>query len=399
VGEIFGHYRLERLLGSGGVGEVWQAVDTNLDRVVALKRLKPWLQTDSEALARFKREARSAARLRHPHIVRVHNSGVIDGRHFLDTELVEGIDLDRLARQGRLPIPRILTIIDQVASALDAAHGLDRPPDKRMVHRDVKPANVLVETRPDGSDHVYLADFGVARALVPGTRITQAGAVVGTPAYMAPELWGEDGSDHRVDVYSLAVMAFELLTGTLPFERTTIEAVVRAHLIADVPAASAANPGLPAAIDDVLRRGMAKSPNDRYARAPELAEAARAALTAVLIGGVPTGTASPRPGSPDGAGGHDTTLPPRPPTLTLAGPPDRPPPSPPPAESGIRAYFGAAPHYTGLAAVALIIPLVVAGAVHLDWTVFPVAALLYALGAVAALAIRRRPPSDPSIGS
>jgi serine/threonine protein kinase len=145
-----------------------------------------------------------------------------------------------------------LAIIDQVASALDAAHGLDRPPDKRMVHRDVKPANVLVETRPDGSDHVYLADFGVARALVPGTRITQDGGVVGTPAYMAPELWEADHTDHRVDVYSLAVMTFELLTGTLPFARTSLEAVIRAHLMADVPAASAANPGLPAAVDEVL---------------------------------------------------------------------------------------------------------------------------------------------------
>jgi serine/threonine protein kinase len=343
VGEIFGHYRLERLLGSGGVGEVWQAEDTNLDRVVALKRLKPSLHTDPEALARFKREAKAAARLRHPHIVRVHNSGVIDGRHFLDTELVEGVDLDRLLRQGRLPIPRVLTIIDQVASALDAAHGLDRPSDKRMVHRDVKPANVLVETRPDGSDHVYLADFGVARALVPGTRITQDGAVVGTPAYMAPELWEADRTDHRVDVYSLAVMMFELLTGTLPFERTTLEAVIRAHLMADVPAASAADPGLPAAVDDVLRRGMAKNPDDRFARAPELAEAARTALSAVLKnGGASTGTASPGTGIPTGGGGGDRrTLAHRPPTATLSEPPDRlPPPRQQPSESGIRAYFG-----------------------------------------------------------
>jgi serine/threonine protein kinase len=395
VGEIFGHYRLERLLGSGGVGEVWQAEDTNLDRHVALKRLKPWLQIDSEALARFKREAKAAARLRHPHIVRVHNSGVIDGRHFLDTELVEGVDLDRLLKQGRLPIPRVLTIIDQIASALDAAHGLDRPSDKRMVHRDVKPANVLVETRPDGSDHVYLADFGVARALVPGTRVTQAGAVVGTPAYMAPELWEENGSDHRVDVYSLAVMLFELLTGTLPFERTTLEAVIRAHLAAEVPAASAVDPGLPAAVDDVLRRGMAKNPDARYDSASELAKAARA----VLIGGKPTATSSPPTGSPGGGAGHHTTLTPQPPTREFPDPPDPPlPPPPPPAESGIRDYFGSVPHYTGLAAVALIIPLVVAGVVQLDWTVFPVAALLYALGAVGAVGARRRPPTDPPIG-
>jgi serine/threonine-protein kinase len=290
-----------------------------------------------------------------------------------------------------------LTIIDQVASALDAAHGLDRPPDKRMVHRDVKPANVLVETRTDSSDHVYLADFGVARALVPGTRVTQAGAVVGTPAYMAPELWEENGSDHRVDVYSLTVMLFELLTGTLPFERTTLEAVIRAHLAAEVPAASAVNPDLPAAVDDVLRRGMAKNPDDRYNSASELAKAARAALSAVLIAGIPT--APPHTGSHGGGAGRDATLGSRPPTLESSDPPDRrlPPPSPP-AELGIRAYFGSMPHYTGLAMVALIIPLVVGGVVQLDWTVFPVAALLYALGAVGARATRRRPPTDPSIG-
>jgi serine/threonine protein kinase len=401
VGEIFGHYRLDRLLGRGGFGEVWQAEDTNLDRVVALKRLNPSLQSDSEALARFRREARAAARLRHPHIVRVHNSGVIDGRHFLDTEFVEGVDLDRLLAQGRLPVPRILTIIDQVASALDAAHALDRPSDQRMVHRDVKPANVLVETRSDGSDHVYLADFGIARALVPGTRITAVGEVAGTPAYMAPELWEEDGSDHRVDVYSLAVMLYQLLTGTLPFERTTLEALVRAHLMADVPAASTADPGLPAAVDDVLRRGMAKDPDDRYATAPELAAAARAALSPVPIGGVPTGTAPPRTGN-SGSGGPNATLALRPPAVNSPDPPDRPPPPPPPpppsSESGIRAYFGSAPHYTGLAGVALIIPLVLAGVVHLDWAVFPVAALLYALGAIGSVAVRRRPPNGPSIG-
>jgi serine/threonine-protein kinase len=199
LGDAFGHYELEARLGSGGVGEVWRARDTQLDRVVALKVLQDRSLGDPQAADRFRREARMAARLRHRHIVRVHTFGEIDGKLFLDMELIFGSDLRTvLATTGPLDPPRALRTLEQVAAALDAAHALDGPPENRMVHRDVKPANVLLE-QDGGQEHVYLADFGVARAMHGDISLTQTGAVHGTPAYMAPELWNGIASDHRAD--------------------------------------------------------------------------------------------------------------------------------------------------------------------------------------------------------
>lgn len=284
MGEMFGRYRLDVPLGAGGVGEVWRAYDTGLDRVVALKMLLSRFRGDPDAAARFHREARMAGRLRHRNIVRVHTFGEIDQRLFLDMELIEGANLrDVLTGAGPLDLPRALAVLDQVAGALDAAHALEGPPEGRMVHRDVKPANVLLEpgsrTEPE---HVYLADFGVARAVLEGTSVTREGEVNGTPDYMAPELWRGEPFDHRVDVYALAVMLFEMVTGAMPYPRPTLESTIAAHLTADLPEPSRLARGLPRSFDEVIARGMAKHPHDRYPRAGELAAAARAALDPVV---------------------------------------------------------------------------------------------------------------------
>ena len=209
----FGPYRLEALIGRGGMGEVYRAVDTSRDRVVALRRLSPHLAGDLEFQARFRRESRLAARLREPHIIPIHDFGEIDGQLFIDMRLVEGIDLaGLLAAQGFLPAARAVPIVAQVASALDAAHA------ERLVHRDVKPSNVLISGADRQQDYVYLVDFGIARAAFGSgaTALTGTGAMVGTLDYIAPERFRGHG-DQRVDVYALGCVLYELLTGCKPF--------------------------------------------------------------------------------------------------------------------------------------------------------------------------------------
>ena len=204
----FGRYRLESLLGRGGMGEVWRAVDTHKNRPVAIKVLGSWLNGDPRFAERFRRESALAARLNSPHIIPIHDFGEIDGRLFIDMPLIDGVDLAQLLEQGPLGPSRAVAIVTQAARALAAAHRAG------LVHRDVKPSNVLIST-VDGDDHTYLIDFGIAKAL-DGTRLSVSGAVVGTAAYMAPECFGGDG-DARSDIYSLGCVLYEALTGAPPF--------------------------------------------------------------------------------------------------------------------------------------------------------------------------------------
>ncbi len=427
VGEMFGRYRLVEQLGAGGVGEVWRAVDTSLERVVALKMLLPRFRDDPESAARFHREARLAAGLRHPHIVRVHAFGEIDRRLYLDMELVEGESLAAaLAAGGPLHPHRAADVVERIADALDTAHAVGGPADRRMVHRDVKPANILLEPRPRGREHVYLVDFGVARTVAASQQITGVGGVVGTPSYMAPELWEGRDSDHRVDVYALAVTAFEIVTGRLPYPRSTVEGLVTAHLTEPVPRPSELRPGLPVAVDAVLARGMAKDPAARHPSAGDLGEALTAALR------VPSGPAATRPvttGAPVPA--RPRAMPPRPaatgvpvsgpradpgrtsgpPTVATsalrrpsAGPPSVPPPAHPtgppaapdrlddPSAPRRPPYLASPPHFAGLATTALLLPLYLAGLLRADWTLLAAFFLLYALGAVLAAVLRPRRP-------
>ncbi|WP_344039523.1 serine/threonine-protein kinase, partial [Saccharothrix xinjiangensis] len=270
--EVFGPYRIGQLLGRGGMGEVHRAHDTVHDRVVALKRLAPALNDDAAFRARFRREAQVVARLREPHVIPIHAYGEIDGRLYLDMRLVEGADLTDVIARGPLEPERAVRIVEQVAGALDAAHA------DGLVHRDVKPSNVLVAP----GDFVYLVDFGIARSASPAaTHITASGDVIGTLDYMAPERFENGPVDARADVYALACVLFACLTGRRPFDADGTAAQIWAHLKEAPPRAGALNPAVPAALDHVIARGMAKDPAGRHESAGALAVAARAALAAV----------------------------------------------------------------------------------------------------------------------
>ncbi|SFW58585.1 serine/threonine-protein kinase [Amycolatopsis australiensis] len=269
--EQFGPYRIEGLLGRGGMGEVHRAYDTAHDRVVALKLLSDPFGADEAFRARFRRESQIVARLREPHVIPIHAYGEIDGRLYLDMRLVEGRDLKELLADGPLEPVRAAGIVEQVAGALDAAHA------DGLVHRDVKPSNVLVTS----ADFVYLVDFGIARSMTAeGTSITGTGNVIGTLDYMAPERFGDAPITGLVDVYALACVFFECLTGRRPFPAEGAAAQMGAHLTAPPPVPSRERPGLPPALDAVVARGMAKNPAERYPTAGAFAEAVRAALTA-----------------------------------------------------------------------------------------------------------------------
>jgi ABC-type amino acid transport substrate-binding protein len=269
-GTPFGHYRLLSLVGDGGMGQVFRAYDTVTDRVVALKVLPGHLAADHTFRQRFLREAQVAAGLTEPHVVPIHHFGDIDGQLYVDMRLIEGQDLAAvIARAGPLDPVRTVAILEQVASALDAAHAAG------LVHRDVKPSNVLLT----GADFAYLIDFGIARG-VGQTSLTSTGSMIGTFAYMAPERFDAGDADPRSDVYALAAVLFECLTGRLAFPGDSLEQQIAAHLVRPPPLPSAVAGGVAARFDEVVARGLAKKPDDRYQSCGELVNAARHALSA-----------------------------------------------------------------------------------------------------------------------
>ncbi|MGW4772252.1 serine/threonine-protein kinase [Nocardia sp. NPDC004278] len=273
-GTVFAGYVIERMLGSGGMGSVYVAKHPRLPRHDALKVLSDEHGADAEFRARFIREADLAARLDHPNVVAVHDRGVQDGRLWIAMQFVDGIDAAQLIRRGpaELTPERALHIIDAAARGLDEAHRVG------MLHRDVKPANILLQPRPGQPDRVYVTDFGIARAAIETTALTEAGAVLATLAYAAPEQLMAGQIDHRADVYALGCTLYELLTGQKPFPRTTAVAVMQAHIQDRPPRASIANPALPRAIDDVIAQAMAKNPHHRHHSCGALALAAAAAF-------------------------------------------------------------------------------------------------------------------------
>ena len=269
IGSEFVGYRIDELIGRGGMGVVYRAYDLRLKRTVALKLMAPELALDQRFRERFSREAELAMSLEHPNVVPIHDAGDIDGRLYLAMRLVEGTDLGALLRaEGALDRARALAICSQVANALDAAHA------KGLVHRDVKPSNVLLDAR----EHVYLADFGLTRRLAEQGGPAGDGRSVGTPAYLAPEQIEGGPVDGRTDVYSLGCLLYECLTGEAPFARSSRLAVAWAHLEEEPPSVSERRPELPGAIDAVIRKAMAKEPEDRYMTCAALIGAAEEAL-------------------------------------------------------------------------------------------------------------------------
>ena len=250
VGSMFGPYHLKRLLGRGGMGEVYEAEHTVKEWTVAVKVMSDEFSKDPVFRERMKREARIAGRLQEPHVVPIHDYGEIDGQMFLEMRLVEGTDLDSLLkRYGPLTPPRAVAIITQIASALDAAHAAG------VMHRDVKPHNILV-TR---DDFAYLVDFGIASATT-DEKLTQLGTAVGTWKYMAPERFSNDEVTYRADIYALACVLFECLTGAPPYRADSAGVLVTAHLMDPIPQPSTQRPASPKPSTPSSRAAWPKNP-------------------------------------------------------------------------------------------------------------------------------------------
>jgi serine/threonine-protein kinase len=293
VGTTFGKYSITRLLGKGGMGEVYEAYDTDKGRTVALKILATEFSKDAAFRTRFRRESQAAAILREPHVIPIHDWGEIDGSLYIDMRLVQGQTLLDLIEQGPLEPSHAVSIIGQVGAALDSAHA------EGLIHRDVKPQNILVTP----ADFAYLVDFGIAEA-TGESRLTTAGSQIGTLNYMAPERFRGPASTPAVDVYSLTCVLYESLTGEIPFTRDSLENLVAAHIASPPPRPSEVNRRLPVAIDDVVARGMAKDPDDRYGSAGAVG---RAALRALQIPGAGASAAPSGPTPTAGAYGVTVT--------------------------------------------------------------------------------------------
>ncbi len=263
TGTDFGpRYHVESLLGSGGMGKVYKARDRELDRTVAIKVLRPDLMTDAQAMQRFKHELLLASSISHPNILRIHDLGEYNAVKFISMAYVDGGDLTQLLhREGRLPLPRTLNIMKQLAAALAAAHGVS------VVHRDLKPQNILL----DRDDHIYVSDFGIAKTLESDrTRVTRTGAVLGTPLYMSPEQVEGKPVDHRSDLYTLGLIFYEMLTGVLPFSGDTTFQLMyqRVHEIPKRP--ELVVPDLPPYLSRICLKCLEKEPAKRYQSAGEI---------------------------------------------------------------------------------------------------------------------------------
>ena len=261
VGQRFGDYQVEAVIGRGGMGVVFRALHAVTGDTVALKLMAPDLADNAVFRDRFVREAEAGPNLLHPNIVRVFESGEADGELYIAMELIDGTDLKGLIQQeGSLDPKRALSIFRQAASALDAAH------ESGMVHRDVKPQNILITPRDssDGADRAYLTDFGLVRPVASESSATRTGQVFGSVPYMAPELIEGIPADGRADVYALACVVYESLTGSIPFERDNEISAVWAHIHEDPPLVTDKRRDLPGGLNDVVFRAMSKHPDDRY---------------------------------------------------------------------------------------------------------------------------------------
>ena len=308
-------------IGRGGMGVVYLAEQASLGRRVALKVITPTLASDQEFRARFERESHHAASIEHPNVIPVFQAGIEGGHVFLAMRYVEGEDLGALLRRGALEPPAAARVVDQIGAALDAAHA------KGLVHRDVKPANILLDGG-DPAGHAYLTDFGLTKEQAAVSGLTSTGAWVGTVDYAAPEQIDGSGLDARTDVYSLGCVLYEALTGDLPFSGTPTQKMW-AHMNNPPPSLSASRPELAADYDPVISRALAKLPDERFPSAGDLGRAVvaaaqgstvkspeRSVATGVAAGipAAPTRAAQTRGAEPGAGEGATEPLPPQVPT-------------------------------------------------------------------------------------
>jgi serine/threonine-protein kinase len=278
TGRRVGHYRIDGVLGRGGMSVMYKATDVRLGRKVALKVMGENLTGDAEFRERFVDEARNTSAIDHANVVPLYDFGEVGGLLYIAMRLVDGADLAKLIKDGPLSPARTLALLAQVAEALDMLH------DRGLVHLDVKPANVLVTTRESANEHVYLADFGLTRRGATGHR-TRSGDFLGSPTYAAPEHLRGEPVDGRTDEYALTCVLFACLTGRPPFQGQVPD-VIAGHLTREVPSVTSLVL-LPAAVDVVIRKGMAKEPAGRYPDCRSLMAAARSAMASVARPGTP----------------------------------------------------------------------------------------------------------------
>ena len=323
VGSVLeGAYRITRLIGEGGMGAVYEAVQLRLNKRVAVKLMARDLAANHEALARFHREAEITSHLGHPHLVTVFDFGQAEsGEPYLVMEFLDGEDLDhRLRRVGRMPVEAAVHVVKQVASALGAAH------DQGVVHRDLKPGNVFLLQIPGEPDFVKVLDFGISKMKAARTQLTNASAVMGTPNYMSPEqaTGAVEEIDHHADQWALACIAWEMLLGRGPFVADDVAAILYQIINLDPHPLAPRVPGLPPAVESVLRRALSKRPADRF---PSMREFSRA-LEATAVGRPADATSAPvlvsAAPSASATIGYGTT--------PVAGTPVRPPAAPAPRD-------------------------------------------------------------------
>ncbi|WP_067562797.1 serine/threonine-protein kinase [Nocardia acidivorans] len=275
AGTAFAGYRIERVLGSGGMGTVYLVQHPRLPRYDALKVLAAERSGGALFRSSFLREGEIAARVRHPNLVAVHDRGEYGGRLWIAMQYVAGVNLAEVIRRGPLSPERIVHVLTEAARGLDELHRAG------LLHRDVKPANILIDEQPGRPDRVLVTDFGIASA-AEESAVIAAGGFTGTLAYAAPEQLDDEPFDHRVDVYALGCTLFQMLTGSLPFPRDTPGSLIYAHMHEDPPPPSSLNPSLPKGFDRVIAKAMAKEREDRYSNCGELAAAAATALAGAM---------------------------------------------------------------------------------------------------------------------
>ena len=273
VGRLLGPYRIQAVLGRGGMSVVYRATQTTLNRLVALKVLPQEFAGDTVLVQRFLQEARAAADLQQPNIIPVYDLGKSDDVYFIAMRLIEGVTLARAVPAGGLPLVRVVGIVEQIAAALDYAHA------RGVIHRDVSAGNVMLET----GDRVTLMDFGIAQAQA-GGRLTRAGVAVGTLEYLSPEQARGEAVTPQSDVYSLGVLTYELLTGTLPFRAPDDRRLILQHLGATPPSIRTVRPDVPVRVDDAIARCLAKDPLQRFPNAGAFGAQLRAALGDTRLG-------------------------------------------------------------------------------------------------------------------